>query len=136
VLDHWPSWGLYSPRNSRVVVRIYLSAGTKTNEIEDFFHPQFDNAPFRVLDLNRWSLETLGVPIYPQQRYQLGVALAVAQKCNLDRAIEVDLLSMSDRLTGSRQRETLRGVEAIKMACQHYYFNAVPAPFLHSNGRE
>ena len=136
VVDHWPSWGLYSPRNSRVLVRVYLSAGTKTDEIEEFFQPQFGNAPFRVLDLSRWSLETLGVPIYPQQRYQLGVALAVAQKYNLGRAIEVDLLSMSDRLTGSRERETLRGVEAIKMACQRYRLNAVPAPFLHSQGRE
>ncbi|MBT4694842.1 MAG: hypothetical protein HOB73_16020 [Planctomycetaceae bacterium] len=136
VVDHWPSWGLYSPRNSRVAVRVYLSAGTKTNEIEEFFQPQFGNAPFRVLDLSRWSLETLGVPIYPQQRYQLGVALAAAQKYNLGRAIEVDLLSMSDRLTGSRQRETLRGVEALKMACQRYRLNAVPASFLHAPVRE
>jgi hypothetical protein len=136
VVDHWPSWGLYSPRNSRVVVRVYLSAGTKTNEIEEFFQPQLPNVPFRVLDLSRWSLETLGVPIYPQQRYQLGVALAVAQKYNLGRAIEVDLLSMSDRLTGSRERETLRGVEAIKMACQRYRLNAVAAPFLRSPRRE
>jgi hypothetical protein len=136
VLDHWPSWGLYSPRNSRVVVRVYLSAGTKTKEIEEFFQPQYGNAAFHVLDLSRWSLETLGVPIYPQQRYQLGVARAVAQKYDLGRAIEVDLLSMSQRLTGSRQRETLRGVEAIKMACQRYRLNAVPAPFLHSLERD
>jgi hypothetical protein len=129
VVDHWPSWGLYSPRNSRVLVRVYLSAGTKTDEIEQFFQPQFGNAAFRVLDVSRWSLETLGVPIYPQQRYQLGVALAVAQKYNLGRSIEVDLLSMSDRLTGSRQRETLRGVEAIQMACQRYRLNAVPRRF-------
>jgi hypothetical protein len=136
VVDHWPSWGLYSPRNSRVVVRVYLSAGTKTKAIEEFFQPQFVNAPFHVLDLSRWSLETLGVPIYPQQRYQLGVARAVAQKYDLDRAIEVDLLSMSHRLTGRRQRETLRGVEAIKMACQRYRLNAVPAPFPHLPERE
>lgn len=136
VVDHWPSWGLYSPRNSRVVVRIYLSAGIKTKEIEEFFQPQFGNAAFHVLDLSRWSLETLGVPIYPQQRYQLGVARAVAQKYDLGRAIEVDLLSMSQRLTGSRQRETLRGVEAIKMACHRYRFNAVPAPFLDSSELE
>ena len=136
VVDHWPSWGLYSPHNSRVIVRVNLSAGTKTDEIEEFFQSQSGDAPFRVLDLSRWSLETLGVPIYPQQRYQLGVALAVAQKYNLGRAIEVDLLSMSARLNGSRQRETLRGVEAIKMACQRYRLNAVPAPFLHSQGRE
>jgi len=127
--DHWPSWGLYSPRNSRVIVRVDLHAGEPFDALEEFFQPQFGDTAFRVLDLSRWSLENLGVPIYPQERFQLGVALAVGQKYALGRSMEVDLAGMSDRMTGSREREMLRGVDAIRMACDRFRLNAVPGEF-------
>ena len=78
------------------------------------------------LPIDRWSLATLGVPIYPQDRFQLGVALAIARDARLDRGIRVDLRSTADRYTGAREREVLLGRPALLRAADRFFFSAIP----------
>ena len=62
--DHWLAWGLYSPNNSRCELAVMK------NE---------DDAPsFQKVDMGAMSLEKLNVPLYPEARFQLGIATALA----------------------------------------------------------
>ena len=56
------------------------------------------------IDDGPWSLQTLGVPIYPQARYQLAVAEKLAREHKLGSAIRVIVRGVSDRWTGERSR--------------------------------
>ena len=56
-----------------------------------------------------WSLEVLGVPLYPQARFQLAVAAEAARKYELDREIRAEVLGAVDRFSGERKRRMLRG---------------------------
>ena len=121
--DHWLAWGLYSPRTSRVQVNIHSSRVDDISELEPYLLPQLGDTPFRSLDLRRWSLDELNVPIYPQDRFQLAVARYVAHHYKLDSGIEVHLLGIADRFTGQREVEILRGTHEIDMRCQQFFFS-------------
>ncbi|MBI2477519.1 MAG: hypothetical protein HYV60_02365 [Planctomycetia bacterium] len=73
--DHWPAWELYSPRSSRVQVAIHDSAAERLpREIQQQLSPASGESAWRQLHIDRWSLESLSVPIYPEDRFQFGVA--------------------------------------------------------------
>jgi len=125
--DHWLAWGLYSPRNSRVVVLVRRSAWDRLpSKLRGASPAAGTTEAWKQVDLSRWSLDTLAVPIYPQARFQLGVALALADHADLDRDIQVELLGMSNRLTGHRQVSTLRGRHELQMATERFFWNARP----------
>ena len=89
IADHWASWELYSPRSSRVLLYCWP---LKQND---------------SVDLNRWSLDELGVPVYPQSRFQLGCALAIESQLKDDRvAIRYSIQSVSNRWGGRRDSIT------------------------------
>ncbi len=128
--DHWLSWGLYSPRNSRVVVEVRTSA---VDRLPDLVRPLIDvdeDAPemWSRVPIDAWSLTALGVPIYPQSRFQVGVAIALAEQAGFDREIRIVVLGMSDRFDGDRRQEVYRGLPQIRMAADRYLFNAAPRP--------
>ena len=75
--DHWLAWAVYSARAETVQIST------------DVFHTGHINLTDRersrlgvqldlgTLHIGKWSLGTLGVPVYPNERFQLGVASAV-----------------------------------------------------------
>ncbi len=119
--DHWPAWELYSPRNSRSFVAIHESAIDRLPEQiqQELAPPQEDN-PWRQLHLDRWSLNSLDVPIYPEDRFQTAIALAIADRYDLQLAIHVTQQSASDRWTGERETHTFRGSDQVKEACHDF----------------
>ena len=133
VWDHWPSWGLYSPRNSRVQLEVHRSewerlpsdlqrlgrfaAASQRDERSD---------PWVQVDLGAWSLNALQVPIYPQQRFQLGVASSFLARGQLDRGFRLHLLGISHRWTGERSTTTLRNRMQVDAAARRYWFHAQP----------
>lgn len=146
--DHWLSWALYAPHSSRVAVYVTPEAIVRLPPtlvalleepagIEDEESRGEEAADLESRDLamegrwvrlpiDRWSLATLGVPIYPQDRFQLGVALAVSRDARLDREIRVVLRSASDRLSGQRKTELLVGRPELLRAADRYFFSAKP----------
>lgn len=126
--DHWPAWGLYSPRNSRALVEVHR-AGLRNlpAELRPFLGTADPDTTWVTLRIDDWSLATLSVPIYPQDRFQLGVAEAIAERYGLERTIRVRLLGMSDRLSGARPEKTLIGRQQLVAAESRFRCNAQPA---------
>lgn len=126
--DHWPAWGLYSPRNSRAIVEIH-QAGLR--QLPANLRPYLANADagggWVQLNIDDWSLDAVSVPIYPQDRFQLGVAEFIATRYRLERTIRVRMLGMSNRWSGKRQSKTLTGRHQIVAAGNQFRLNSHPA---------
>ena len=79
--DHWLAWELYAPRSSRVTIELPATAVEQLPYPAIFYTKESPRLPGVVeLDLSEWSLRELGVPVYPQARFQLAVARAVADQ--------------------------------------------------------
>ena len=109
--DHWLAWGLYSPSNSRVQLYLPDIARTKIRDDEVKKHfVDYDpllgytpNEPSRFA-LDKLSLDQLGVPIYPQARFQKAAAIKfLKQHGLLDLAVLYEL-GPSHPVTGERTR--------------------------------
>ena len=103
VCDHWPGWQVYSPSSSRAQLRNGRS-------------------------VSQWSLEELGVPVYPQSRFQLAVAYAAATKqAGEDQHgtgnFQIELRHQSNRFTGERVNEVLTGADQFKMKTSRFILN-------------
>ena len=103
VCDHWPGWQVYSPSSSRAQLRNGRS-------------------------VSQWSLEELGVPVYPQSRFQLAVAYAAATKqAGEDQQgtgnFQIELRHQSNRFTGERVNEVLTGADQFKMKTSRFILN-------------
>jgi hypothetical protein len=117
--DHWPSWALYSPHNSRVKLQVHSSAlgslpiGLTRNLTL--------NEGWVDIDLDAWSLESRGVPIYPQARYQLALATHLAKAYNLNNSIRCVVQSVSDRWNGQRDEKLLLGADEMQKLLQAFW---------------
>ena len=125
--DHWPSWGLYASRNEQV--QVFLSPSVLERLPPDVArHVSESDTDWSRLRIDRWSLESLGAPLYPQARYQLGVAQAVASQWNLDRRIRVVHRGTAARISGERTDNELHGRFEIERMAGGYWLNARPRP--------
>ena len=108
--DHWLSWALYSPHSSRVEIEIHATAMARLPEpISRALKSDTDGDAWHRLALDRWSLDELGVPIYPQARFQRAVADRLAHQYQLGDAIRGIIRGPSDRWTGQRQEKRFLG---------------------------
>jgi len=128
--DHWLAWELYAPRSSRVTIELPASA------VDQLPSPAADHAKesqhlpgVMTLDLAAWSLKELGVPVYPQSRFQLGVARAVSEQLDNDRALRVTIKSRSDRRTGKRTAQQVRGTMKLEKQSATFWLNTRPRRF-------
>ena len=120
--DHWPSWALYSPHNSRFDVEIHRSGiGLVPAAVSPFVEQDSNGDGWHALALDRWSLETRKVPIYPQARYQLGLAVKLAESGNINDQIRGRLRGVSDRKTGKRTEQFLLGQAELQQATNRFW---------------
>ena len=125
--DHWPGWGLYASRAQRVTVFVHEAGRRRLpREIQAFLISTEPSDPWQRLRIDRWSLDVLAAPIYPQSRFQLGVAAALDRCYGLNEQLEVDIEEAADRWTGERSRHRLRGGRPLAEACEAYWFNGRP----------
>jgi len=125
--DHWPAWGLYAPRSSRVAVYIHRGATSRLPaDVARHLAPTGGGEEWVPLEIDRWSLAALDVPLYPQSRFQWGVAEAVGRRYGLDYAIRAVGFSPASRWTGLRGYETVSGVHQIASSGDRHRFNAHP----------
>ena len=136
--DHWPSWAVYASRPERV--RVYVSENRVQDlpvELQKFVtedDPPADaverffagKSALKRLRIDQWSLEVLKAPIYPEDRFQVGVALALAEKYDLGDDLRVEIDGPANRFTGERSKTILNGEEEIREACDRFFFNAYP----------
>jgi hypothetical protein len=121
--DHWPAWGLYAPRNSRALVFVPTHVDTGSLPVSIAQAVSFHN-DWKQIRLDLWSLQSLAVPIYPQDRFQLGVAEATIRQRRWEDSFQVVVESPPDRRTGQRRRQVIRTIAELRAAQQRYLLNA------------
>lgn len=128
VWDHWPSWALYAPHSSRVRVTVATYAVDQLPEqLRDLLPSSDDDSQVGVdVPLAKWSLKELGVPIYPQARFQLGVARYLSSRLSSPIAIQAEIRESADRFTGKRQIRQLRGSDEIQQASRFFTLGSSP----------
>ncbi|UUO06724.1 hypothetical protein M4951_00060 [Blastopirellula sp. J2-11] len=123
--DAWPGWALYASHVSRADLYIDAAAAEALPErLQPFLH-ESKWGPYR-LDAAQWSLHALNVPIYPDDRFQTGVAIAVAQKYGVAWFCELGVQDPADRYSGERTETRYRGPQQMEAATQRYWLNAQP----------
>lgn len=124
--DHWPSWALYSPHNSRVKLQVHRTAtdllpvslgGEQTGSQQ--------RAAWVGVDLDAWSLKERGVPIYPQARYQLALATKLAVQHELEDAVRCIEQGVADRWTGRREERVAIGAAEMRRLLSRYWLVGV-----------
>lgn len=124
--DHWPSWALYSPHSSRVSMAVHASAVQRLPaRVQEHLRPA-GPLGWQELQLDAWSLDALGVPIYPQARFQLAVATQLRRAANLERDSRIELRGVANRWTGRRTVRELRGAAEVGRAADAFWLNAKP----------
>ncbi len=126
--DMWPSWGLYASNSQRVVLLVHRSQLAALPDAMAPFVETPPNAadPWLRVRLDRWALEALGAPIYPQCRYQLGAARAIIERFIPAHRARVVRFELADRLTGQRAHDVLTGLSQWQAAGDEYWWNAAP----------
>ena len=132
--DHWPAWGLYASHHDRVTLLIDEESKSKLPpSLQPFVDPPQPLSRWCRVRVDRWSLAELGVPIYPQARFQLGVAIAVCRDLDQGEEAEqpqVKLLfeGAAHRLTGKRKISEHIGLTQIEPLADRFWLNSVPRP--------
>ncbi|HBJ34625.1 MAG TPA: hypothetical protein DDZ51_07660 [Planctomycetaceae bacterium] len=120
--DHWLSWSLYSPHTSRVELQVHESAiGMLPKVVSQYSHSGDEDDGWLTIQVDRWSLAELAVPVYPQARFQLGVAHEIALKLDSEKesrlskrgAIRIKIRGVADRRTGRREEIWAMGAAGI-----------------------
>jgi hypothetical protein len=120
--DHWTSWALYSPHNSRVEIQIHGSGlENLPMQIQGFVAKDVDQGRWGNLDFQQWSLRQRRVPIYPQARYQLALALQLARRHGLEQSIRVKTKGVSDRWSGQRKEKFLIGRSELDREMKNFW---------------
>ncbi|WP_299459420.1 hypothetical protein [uncultured Gimesia sp.] len=135
--DHWPAWGLYASHHDRVILLIDEEAKSKLPPaLQPFVDPPRPLSRWCRVRVERWSLAELGAPIYPQARFQLGVAIAVGKSLeqeteNREKQPQIKLLfeGAAHRLTGKRKISEYSGLKQIELLTNRFWLNAEPRPF-------
>ncbi|MCA9199067.1 MAG: hypothetical protein KDA87_16080, partial [Planctomycetales bacterium] len=124
--DHWPSWGLYSGRSPQVEVLIPADEINRLpQDALPFLSEARANEAYRRIRIAEWSLDAIAAPIYPEERFQLGVALALADAGQMDDVL-VFIYHSPDRWTGQRRQEFLQSKNAIQDRAATFRMNAFP----------
>jgi hypothetical protein len=124
----WPSWGLYASNSERVVLLVHRRQLDAVPEAMAPFveTPQDAADPWLRVRLDRWALETLAAPIYPQCRYQLGAAQAIVEQYVPAHRARVVRFGLANRFTGERPHDVLTGLSQWQAAGDEYWWNAAP----------
>ena len=122
--DHWIAWEVYAPRNSRATARSPVPAQhrpTQPTNDSGLAAPMFQTP-------NQWSLNQLGVPVYPQDRFQVGCWLALFhQQSGPNRRTPAVIVSgTANRLTGEREQTRIDGPVAAQKYRRRLWFNTRP----------
>jgi hypothetical protein len=129
--DVWPAWAVYATGPERLRVYINLNAADIAR-VAKIIGP-YVGAP-RFIDnrclvrIDRWSLDATQAPLTPQNRFRLGVALALAKAAGLEQTIYVELDTPANRWTGKRSTRGLSGSAAIAAELNRDWLNGFPRP--------
>jgi hypothetical protein len=131
IWDHWPSWALYAPHSSRVRIELAQpSLDSLPKELVALMNYKSSDtaelAGWVSIPIDHWSLETLDTPIYPQARFQLGVAKSFASVVHSEFEIQLTVLGTANRIDGRRASKILEGRSECMREGDCYWLNTQP----------
>ena len=125
--DTWPAWAVYASSPARVLVQVREDSVEQLPEsLQQFVEPRPFSDGWSWLRIDLWSLAATGTPIYPEDRFQLGVARSVAREANLRDDIRIIDEEESDRWTGNRERSEVIGVSEMDEVAKRFLLNSSP----------
>jgi hypothetical protein len=127
ICDVWSAWAVYATGPERL--RVFIEAADRDRlpaPLRDYVQPPRFEDGLCLIRIDRWSLDACRAPIYPQNRFRLGVALAIADRGALGDSILVELDSAANRFTGERTSRQLKGRAAIVSELNRYWLNGFP----------
>jgi hypothetical protein len=126
----WPAWAVYATGPERL--RVYIDPsdiGRTAAAIGAYVDvPRYVDG-LCLVRIDRWSLDATHAPLYPQNRFRLGVALALAKAAGLEKSIHVEIEGPANRWTGQRSSRILTGRAAIAAELDRDWLNGFPRPF-------
>jgi len=122
--DNWPSWAAYAASTRRVRVLIEPDGlQNAPRELRDCIVQRRLQDGSAWLRIDQWALTEFNAPIYPQDRLQVGVALAVSRRFQLGDSIRVVVEGRADRFSGERTVDVYIGQAAIVALAAGYRLN-------------
>jgi hypothetical protein len=125
--DTWPAWAVYASSPARVLVQV---RGDSVDQLPASLMPYVEvrriNVGWSWLRIDLWSLAATGTPIYPEDRFQLGVARFVAREADPRDDIRIIHEEESDRWTGKRKRSEKVGELAMGELTKRFLLNSAP----------
>lgn len=142
LLDDWPAWAVYAARTPRVSVQIRSDAANGPrfpSHLRRYLRVVPATAEWLALDVDRWSLDAVGAPKYPGERFSVGVAIALAERIGAD-AVRVTVHPRTARSRdtgeaggGKRTRRatgeyahTSTGLQELERRAADFWINARP----------
>jgi hypothetical protein len=125
--DVWPAWAVYAtgPERLRILIGEKDRGRLPESARAHVGSPRFEDG-LCLVRIDRWSLDACDAPLYPQNRFRLGVALALADRTGLIESIVVEIDGPADRFTGKRTTRRLEGRSAIVAELARYWLNGFP----------
>ena len=125
--DAWPAWAVYASSPARVLVQVReTSVGQLPEGLEQYVEPRRVNDGWLWLRIDLWSLEATETPIYPEDRFQFGVARWVARESDLRDDVRIIYEEESDRWTGQRKRFEKVGDAGMAEFGKRFLLNSLP----------
>ncbi len=127
ICDVWPAWAVYATGPERA--RVFVAAADRGKLPEAarpyLLPPRFED-DLCLVRIDRWSLDACGAPLYPQNRFRFGVALALDEKAVIGDGLVVEIDGAADRFTGQRITRRLQGRAAIAAELERDWLNGFP----------
>ena len=124
--DHWPAWAVYAAKPERVTILIHEDEREKLpTEIQRYLTAIPFDDQWNSLRVDRWSLDALHVPIYPQDRFQVGVLLSLIDTLNLNQ-VRMIVEGPANRWTATRQVHEYADTESIARLADSFRCGARP----------
>tara|TARA_R110002072_G_scaffold233795_1_gene391395 strand:- start:78957 stop:80309 length:1353 start_codon:yes stop_codon:yes gene_type:complete len=125
--DTWPAWAVYASSPARVLVQVQDDSVEQLPEsLMPYIEPRPFNDGWSWLRIDLWSLAATGTPIYPEDRFQLGVARFVAEAAESGNGIRIIHEEEADRWTGKRERKEFQGHAEMSRLAAKFHLNTTP----------
>lgn len=125
--DHWPSWSVYSAHPAIVQLEVRDSDIARLPaSLQPLVDPARPLEEWRQVRLDQWSFAERRVPPYPQTRWKLALAAAVAERAELGEHVRVRLLERRSWWNPKRIETVLEGSAAIQTGLADTWINTRP----------
>lgn len=135
ICDVWFAWGLYAEHGEQLTIKVNETGFEKLSPIwrnsaaplSNDFDPESHHVQEWRLRPKSVSLDRIHAPVYPSNRFMLGVALEIASANGLqDNEISGEYQYPANRWSGIRKTRTLKNLKDIQQAANNCWFNAHP----------